>query len=141
VARQLGNKQSIAIALLNLARAVHRQGDTRQALPLQREGLELAQAIGDKGLVAAGLVGVAGSLALLGRVERAAVLLGTAEHLRENLGLVLWRGEQLENDGLVQTVRHVLGEPAFLAVWTYGRGLSLDEAATLALADLDDSSG
>ncbi len=60
--------------------------------------------------------------------ERAAVLWGTAEALREEIGLPLPPNERDQYDRDVAEVRQTLDETTFSAAWTQGRSLTLEQA-------------
>jgi predicted ATPase/transcriptional regulator with XRE-family HTH domain len=131
--RELGHRWGIANSLHNLGRLAYTQGEYRRAAALQEEGLLLSSNINARDLVADGLEGLACVAAARRLPQRAALLGGAAETLREALGIPLTPDKRADHEQAVQAIRVVLGEGAFAAAWAEGRALPLDEAIALAL--------
>ena len=97
------------------------------------EGIQLGRRAGDKTIVLAGLIGLAGVAAAQGDATRAGSLLGAADVIREALGYQMWSATlgmyQHVND-LFATVAPTEAERARLC--DAGRALSYDEAIVLA---------
>jgi DNA-binding CsgD family transcriptional regulator len=93
--------------------------------------------------VADALTGIAGVAADDGRAEQAVLLFGAAEALREAAGVPIYvypAYREVYERGII-AARTALGESAFEAKWAAGRMLTLDEAATEAIALAADATG
>jgi hypothetical protein len=93
-----------------------------------REGLAIVEEIGSKRMGVAHLDCSTGLAAAVGDWARAARLLGTAEALREQMGL---HREPTDEETLAQIIgrtRAALGDSAFAAAESEGRAVSFDEA-------------
>ena len=69
-----------------------------------------------------------------GDAERAALLLGAAEALRQRVGAQIFPSEREDHDRAVRAAEQAQGEPAFSDAWARGRALLLDEAIEIARA-------
>jgi hypothetical protein len=76
---------------------------------------------------------MSGPLAALGEVERAAELLGAADHLLDRYGLIPQVGDQPVFDAYRSAVESGMSADAFTAAYEAGSRLGLDEATALAL--------
>ena len=66
---------------------------------------------------------LANIVAIEGRADLAAVLLGASEALREQIGAIVPPVQRLQHDHVVATTRDALGETVFLEKWKEGRKL------------------
>jgi tetratricopeptide (TPR) repeat protein len=132
LARRTVDRQCVSMALINLGRA-QRGRDHVRAIANVREGLALAGDLGDRGLVARGLLSMAALVAKQGRNSDAVCLLATAAALREALGMALAIDERAEHDQTIQAEREAAGEHAFTAAWSQGRAMTGEAAIVLAL--------
>jgi len=137
LARQDGDQQGIALSLSNLGAVARMRGEVTQAEALGREALALFRDLGDFRACAGGLEELVSTAGVAGHGERAARLLGAAAALRETLDApqpALW---QAEVEQAVAAARATLGEEAWVAAFTAGRALSLDQALVEALSESD----
>ncbi|GAA2213206.1 BTAD domain-containing putative transcriptional regulator [Nonomuraea monospora] len=118
-----------ALILAELGFVAEQRGDAAQALDLQRQGLVVARKVGDPRATALALEGLAGALALRGRPEEAARLLGRAAALRESVGAPLPRGERGDVDRITAALRTALGPDALATALAAGAGLTLEDQA------------
>jgi hypothetical protein len=82
------------------------------------------------------LVGLAGSLAMLGQGERAARLYGAAEALQARTGATLPnQAARALHERQVAALRAQLDPATFAAAWAEGRAMTLDEAIAYALEE------
>ncbi len=81
------------------------------------------------------LIGLAGVLGAQRQAVRAARLIGMAEGLGATTGLRLSPGERTIWKCIIDPVRAQLNEAAFVAAWTEGRAMSLEQAMAEALGD------
>jgi non-specific serine/threonine protein kinase len=131
--RELGDKQSIARSLNSLGVVAWQQGDYERATALLHEAMLLSRDMEAKNLMAEALEPLAWSVAAQGQPERVARLGGSAEALREALGVPLRAGVRADHDRALRTIRVALGEEAFAAACAEGRALPLEAAITCAL--------
>jgi predicted ATPase/class 3 adenylate cyclase len=133
--RELGDKRGTAWALNSLGRFAHLRVDYGRATALYRESLRLRLELGEKSGIAACLEGLAGLAGAQGRQERAALLFGAAEALRESIS---WPVKHFERAGYerladLNAIRAGLGEEAFRVAWAEGRVMPLEQAVAYAL--------
>jgi tetratricopeptide (TPR) repeat protein len=131
--REVGAKDDVALTLQNLGRvALHEQRLT-DAVALLQESLELSRELGYREMIAYGLEGSAELDTALGHDERAALLLGAADALFEELGVALQDDDRETYERVVEELRARLGSDAFDAARAVGRGLRMEEAIGEAL--------
>jgi tetratricopeptide (TPR) repeat protein len=133
--RELGDTWGVAGALHNLGGVAQDLGDYARAAALHAESLRLAQELGDRLLVAVIVEGLAGVAAAQGRARRAARLFGAAEAWRDALGMPPRSSQRADRDRAAQGARAAVGEAAWTAAWTAGRGLTIEQAIVEALND------
>ncbi|HVF99949.1 MAG TPA: tetratricopeptide repeat protein [Chloroflexia bacterium] len=130
--RALGDRRGIAKSLHNIGSVVKDLKAYDDAASRCRESLAIYSELGDRTGAAVCLESLAGIASLRGQAQRAALLGGAAEALREALGGPIPTAQQAEHDALVAAARRQLGEVAFAQAWKKGRGLTLEEAIALA---------
>ena len=135
--RELGDKYGIATSLNNLGKMAHVQGDDGTAAALLRESLLFGRDIGARELIAETLESLAWVAVRQGKPHRGAQFGGTAEILREKLGMPLRRDQQTYHDRAIKELRALLHDEAFSASWIEGRTMALDESIALALEPTD----
>jgi tetratricopeptide (TPR) repeat protein len=131
--REVGAKEKTAEVLHCLGLAALRQGDERRAATCFVEELTLTKEIGDRTGIAYGLVGMASTAAASGYVERSVRLIGAAEALFKDIGLVMDPVERAEYDRSCVIARSQLDEATFAAAWAVGAALTIDQAVADAL--------
>ena len=124
LAREGQFKPDLARSLVALGRVKRTLGQVEPASDLLMEGLELFRALGHK-------LGIANALEELGAVRavqgdgvRAAMLLGTAHALREEMGVPLPPVDCAAHDSVVAVCRAQLGETAFAEAWAHAAARS-----------------
>jgi predicted ATPase/class 3 adenylate cyclase len=130
-----GSKAGVAWARYNLGIASLHTGDYWQAATLFRESLSGYIELESKSGIGEAILGLASIAIAKGQVQRGARLLSTSEHLLELADHTLDRVDRLEFDRNVATVRAVLNEQVFIAMWAEGRAMTLEQAIEYALAD------
>ena len=126
--REMRSASGLAEALATRGYARAAQDDADGARAALSESLRLAWAEGPRWLVATDLEGLATIDAAQGQAERAALLLGAAEHLRFTMGAPLppcWRAGY---ERTMSSVRARLSAAAFESAWAAGRALTQDRA-------------
>jgi predicted ATPase/transcriptional regulator with XRE-family HTH domain len=125
--REMGDKEFTAAALACLGWIAHGHGDAAQALSLYRESLALRREIGNRRGQAESLEGLAMSQAA-GRNPASVVrLLSAAMALREAIKVPLVSVDRPAIEQAVADLRAVLGEAAFDAAWSSGRGAPVEQ--------------
>jgi predicted ATPase/DNA-binding SARP family transcriptional activator len=138
--READDKSGVAYALEELALVALREGRSRTARSLLAESLRLWHAAGATNLIVQGaLDSHAAAIAAQGDAERAAQLLGSAEALRESMGIRPLFQEKTESPRnlAAAAARDQVGDDAFAEAFARGRTLSLDQAVALALETHD----
>jgi tetratricopeptide (TPR) repeat protein len=127
VNRRLGDQEGIAASLTNVGLCAVLSGKPTEAEPYLREGIEVARDVGRRDLVATALEGYAAALASREDNERAALLLGAAQHLRRDSEAA----RDPIDDKLYETTRKLLiasmGESELARLVSTGATLSADE--------------
>ncbi len=131
--RETGDSVEIARAKLTLGHIARVEGDYAQARGQFIESLNIARYIGTQWGIFL-LLNAVGYLAAAERqFERAARLLGAADHLGESIGASLFQTDRADHETSVAAARAALGERAFAAAWAQGRAMTMDEAIAYAL--------
>jgi tetratricopeptide (TPR) repeat protein len=133
--RELGDSRNVALCLNNLGRVARDQADWRQATELCVESLNLFGESGDRWGVGMVLSNLGVQAERLEDVDRALLLFGAAEALREattgSAFMSVSPAEYVAYQSAVAAARAAKGESAFAALWQAGRELALQEAMTL----------
>jgi len=133
--REIGDTHGAGNQLANLGNAALALGDAGRARAHFARSLGLARALDDRRGVAECLEGIAMATGAAGRADAAARLLGAAERARQASGFSLNFTTAGPHDDMLATLGTALGAEAFGAAWAAGRGLALEDAIALALAD------
>jgi predicted ATPase/DNA-binding CsgD family transcriptional regulator len=115
-----------------LAQAYWLRGDRRHGEELAREAARCKHAVDRNGLSIT-LETLAWMAAELGRHERAAHLLGTAERVRDQSSLTLIELFRAQHDHSVSLALQGLGQRSFDAAFARGQVMTIDEGATFAV--------
>jgi predicted ATPase/DNA-binding CsgD family transcriptional regulator len=134
--QQVGHKRGMAIALQNLGYVAQAAGDLRQAQAHLWQCLALFQEVGDRHGTGWCLAGLADLAAVTGEYARSARLFGAAAPHLNPSPFPLHPPDHDYYDQLVAGVRVALGEAAFTAAWAEGQAMTLEQAASSALADM-----
>jgi hypothetical protein len=122
-----------AFYLAGLGDAALQEGDLERAETYRRNALELLEQSGRRHNVPEHLAGFARVAFAGGDPERAAVLLGGSDALREQLEINVIAFEWPPPSETIAVVRAGLSDEAFSAAWGAGRALRYDEAVAYAL--------
>lgn len=133
IRRELGDKAGIAFSLNNLGDIASFQCDYAAARTLHSQSLALFLELGSKWGIATSLESLAALASEQGHSRRAAVLWGTAEALREDIGAPLPPSERPHHDHRVARVLRELSDKAFGDAWGKGHDFTLDQAVDFAL--------
>ena len=130
---ELGDKHRINMAYSEIGHVERRQGHFKQAKLNYHKTLLEWQRLGHRAAIAHELE----CLAMIAKAEeveqRAAILFGAAEALRESIGLPMTPLEHMEYKREVNDLRANMDEDAFKKAWVEGRALTLEQAIALAL--------
>ncbi|HET7026617.1 MAG TPA: tetratricopeptide repeat protein [Candidatus Limnocylindrales bacterium] len=133
ISRELRDQRGEARALTHLGDQASRTKDLGQARQLYRQSFEIRHALGDRAGMASALEKLA-TVVSADDAHSAAVLLGSAEAVRDSIRAPVPPTVRAEYEACRQTVRELLGEAAFEDARAEGRRLS--PAATLATLPL-----
>jgi predicted ATPase/DNA-binding SARP family transcriptional activator len=139
LAEQVGDRRLACVALTNLGLAALARKDYPAARSFYARGLAHAQAIGERRSIAECLEEMAGVDAAAGLAERAAVLFGASQALREAVGSPILGPDLDRFHRTVAGVRLALGDERFAAAEQRGR--TMPEADAIALAGMAGSAG
>jgi predicted ATPase len=137
-ARAVGNQRMEATSLGALSEYALNDARADEAIPMLTESTRIFRNIGDMEVVA-NVCRFARALALRGRHEAAAKLLGAGDALYAKAGVTMSYWVVDMNDVTSALVREQLGETGFAEAWEAGLVLTLDEAIALALQELADA--
>jgi predicted ATPase/DNA-binding CsgD family transcriptional regulator len=135
VCLKTGETRRVAIMFFNLAFLAQHEGNHTDALASTRQALRIARDMNNRGEMAWCLPIVAGSMAALGHLHRAAHLLGTSESFLERLGALILPADKREFDRIRTEVSLQLGEVEFQAALAKGRTMTLEQAVEYALEE------
>ena len=121
IRKELEDRTGIADSLFHLAEVTSSQGDYTQAQSLYRESLAIAEELDDKWLIASCLQGLMGVALASGQPAWSARLWGTAERIRESLGVPIPFVERARYEQMVNSLHTQLGKTAFIAARKEGR--------------------
>jgi len=133
--RERGDAANVARSLFNLGAAAFRLGRHEDAIERLRGSATLCRQLGDKEDLAWCLEGFAALAAAEGDTERAALLVGAAGRLLEDMGAALKPFERQLHDETLGFVIAGLGDAAATRVMQRGATLTVDEAVGWALGD------
>ena len=114
-----------------------KRDDSAKAARLLSESLAFYYELGYEPSVPFSLEALAAAFAACGDVERAAVLIGHSEALRDSLGFKPDRYSRGLREKVVEAAQRDLGDDAYRAATARGASLSVDEAVAYALASID----
>jgi hypothetical protein len=138
LARELGDREIIAIALLNLAMVSIARGVGERVPELMLEVSAIVDDIGSKPLSQSVLEVCAGLAAFSKAWEPAARFYGAVEAQGERTGLHRDPADQAFLSPLIARARDALGSAAFAAAEANGRALPYDKATKEARAWLEE---
>ena len=116
-----------------MAHALRRGGRLDEALAAYRDTIDGWVHLGHKGAVANQLENIAFVAVEQGDPDRAVLLLGAAETIREVGRSQMAFDEEPEYAAALDRLRATMGEPAFSAASSAGRAMSQTEAVAFAL--------
>jgi DNA-binding CsgD family transcriptional regulator len=137
VAREMGDAQFMADALLHLGTVALRMADPHESAALYQQSLALYRGQGYKDGIAEGLSGLAEIASLTGQPERAARLCGAVEALREASHTRLSPPRRAAYDRIVEGIRTHLDDTAFVVALAQGRAMELTQAIAFAIETKD----
>jgi predicted ATPase/DNA-binding CsgD family transcriptional regulator len=135
ISREIGERQATTSALYTLAILAQTEGEDERARDLFEEGLILSAELGNEADVAHCLEGLASVYGAEGRIVRAARLWGAEETLLEKLedAVYTYVPDRALHRRQVAAAGSQLDEAAWIAAWTEGRSMSLEQAVEYAL--------
>ena len=128
LAAGLGDQESVAIALLNLAMVAVIGGSGERAGPILTEVLDIAGQIGARALGQSAADVAAALAAMRDQWESAARFYGVAEAQIALTGLHRDPGDKAFLDPFIDAARKALGPAGFSAAEASGRALGYDDA-------------
>jgi predicted ATPase/DNA-binding SARP family transcriptional activator len=135
IARDLGENLSLAIALQGVGASARRQGDLAGAAAALREAIAVLRHEYDEMFVARTVEALAFVVFEQGNPQEAARLFGAAQAQRERVGAPVIELDRAAHGEGIAAIRARLGEEAFAAALSDGRGLSREQVMALALAE------
>ena len=133
--REVGDRHGLPLALGALGHVALAEEDHARARALIGEALRMNHQAVQKQGIAYRLEGLGQLAEAQGQPRRAVRLFAAAEGLREAIGATSVPLFQAQVDRYVASARRTLGLGPFVAEWTAGRALTLDEAVAYALGE------
>ncbi len=133
LSRELGEKIGTANSLLLLGTVARKQGDYDAAKKLIGESLAIYRELGDREGMASCFEEFAGCASAQGQHGRTARFLGIADALREAVNSPIPPAYRADKEHDVAEARSALGEQRYVAEWTKGRMMNLEEAISYAI--------
>lgn len=127
---------ALAAPLHNLGQMLHHQGNDKRAYELLRRSLELVWQLGDRPNVSVCLMDMAGVWATQKQPEKAAMLFGASEALRENSKAQMYDAQRKAYEWDVKQGAQQLSDEGWQAAWEAGARLTMDEACEIALEEM-----
>jgi DNA-binding CsgD family transcriptional regulator len=116
-----------------LARAYWLRGDRERAEALAREAAVCKHAVDDRNGLTMVLETLASMAADRGRHERAAILLGLAQRVRDLSSLTLIELHRQQHEQSLSVIIQDIGRKAFDAAYARGRAMTIDEGVAFAV--------
>ena len=118
-----------------LSRSHWLRGDREKAERLAREAAVCKHAVDDRNGLTMVLETLASMAAERGRPERAAILLGTAQRVRDTSSLTLIELFREQHEQSVSNIIRGIGQKSFDAAYARGRAMTIDEGVAFAVED------
>jgi predicted ATPase/DNA-binding SARP family transcriptional activator/Tfp pilus assembly protein PilF len=131
--RAMPDRLGLGDSLYDMARVSHAEGDADAALAFWQESLAFRHERGDRRGIAECLEGLARLAWDRCQPERAALMFGAAEALREAIGAPVLPCDRVSLQRSVAAVRALLDEVSFAAEWARGRAMPLAQLVTTLL--------
>ena len=125
--KEMGHRHGTAESLAVLGKVLAAEGDYATARMLYEESLAISGELGEQWVIARSLVGVGEVVAAQHKLNWAAQLWGTADALRDALGVPIPPVELADYERSLSAARVHLGERAFAAAWAQGRAMTLQQ--------------
>ena len=133
ILRREGDQTHIAWGLEGIAGTAYLAKDFASALQFHLESLKIKVEVMDKLGIAYSLEGLAQVAAAQETSQRAAILWGAANHLRETMNIPLESSREHIYTSLIPITRSRIGDEAFAEAWKKGETMKLEEAIEYAL--------
>jgi tetratricopeptide (TPR) repeat protein len=133
LARAIGDRLRIAMNLGNTGYIAQHQGHPGEALRLFQEAVRIGIAINITVHMVWGITAIAGALADLGFLKRAARLMGAADGIIDSQRVSLMPGDRRPYESSRTMIRGMLDEEAYRIAWEQGRAMSINEMLAYAL--------
>ena len=128
------NAEYVGAVMINLGELALLHGDSMEAARRFNEGLVRSQKIEYLEYIAACLTGLAAVACTQGQTSRGTRLFGSAEGLRQSIGVSLLASAHALYEEYMNAARVQLGDESFSAIWNEGRLMSTEAAIRYALA-------
>ena len=128
LARQIGNKDCEMNALFHLATVERGLGNLQTAGACYRLSLQLCADLKNRHITSGCFVGLAALALQYNQAEQAALLLGAAQQLYDQLPAFLPPADVAEVAHLITTTQTALPAATFTAAWDLGKSWSLEDA-------------
>ena len=122
-----GDQRGIARSLMDFAEIAQLEGNPAHAVELMEKSLPKLIPLGDRGAIAGVLENLIISFAALRKYQMGALLIGTTEALREEMGTSHNRAEYKNYREAVAKIQKNLSESNYNLARSKGRGMSLEQ--------------
>ena len=138
VLQRIGDEHCASRVLANMSQIAQHDGEYAQATKLQQQSLQGFNNIERKDQIAYGFARLAALAKMSGFNVRAARLLGAAEAYRNINQIILLQGHLEELEGLEGEFQKLRGDEIFEGSYAQGYAMSIEEALTYALGEIDE---
>ncbi len=135
LSREAGELWARGMLLNALSQARWQQSESRAAEELAREGAAVKHALHDFVGLAVGMESLAMMAAERGAAERAAVLLGSGELMRESVATPIFAAYREQHERSTSSAHTQLGDAAYRLAFERGRSMAIDEAVAFAVGE------
>jgi len=125
--QELGDKRNMASSLLNWGEALRNMGDYERAKAIHKESLALARDVNNGLGIAECLEELADITSLQGCPNEAARLFGAAATLRDAMETPISPAERTNYDRAVAATKSAMGDDEFVAAWTAGMRMPIEQ--------------
>ncbi len=134
IARRVGNNRMVYSNRSELAHVLREHGQLDEALTIYQEIIPGWKELGHRAALAHELECVGYIYSRKEEPEKAILLVGAAQTIRNAIDMPRTRMEEMEYEKELSTVKAMLGEDKFQAHWKKGTDLSVEQAIHLALS-------
>jgi len=133
--QELGSSRNVSMIKSDLAHILRYEGKYSEAISAYRETIKEWQRMGHRAAIAHQLECMAFIYKAAEQIEKALRLFGTAEALRQEIGIDMTPQERQEYEKEITDLKANMDEKEFSSIWAEGRSMKMEQAIELALSE------